>query len=228
MQTWSKAEGTNLEGKCTNWWTSLGGGGSNCQMLERYLVFSVEFCSEVANLLQPTFFWRVFLKLLWLFSSISRVSLLNRNLNTTLVSWRCHIFFPKRSRKWEPQTRRKMRTRCSVCARGQLLLYPWKIDTGYVNNVMTSVTVWEINHNMKTSDHSSQIWGGGGCCFLKSKTGTEAVIRTGRLLSAKSHDSRVAAAVSIFEFISQRSPDRRGDGRHTEQLIIISNICPLI
>lgn len=36
---------------------------------------------------------------------------------------------------------------------------------------------------MKTSDHSSQLWGvvvvvGGCCCLLKSKTGTEAVIRT--------------------------------------------------
>lgn len=62
---------------------------------------------------------------------------------------------------------------------------------------------------MKTSAHSPQIWRGG--YLLKRRDGADTVIRPARLLSAKSGHSRVTA-VSIFEFISQRCPDRRDGG----------------
>lgn len=42
-------------------------------------------------------------------------------------------------------------------AKSQLLLHPWQIDTDDINNIITSVTICEINHNMKTSNHLSWI-----------------------------------------------------------------------
>lgn len=42
-------------------------------------------------------------------------------------------------------------------AKSQLLLHPWQIDTDNINNVITSVTICEINHNMKTSNRLSRI-----------------------------------------------------------------------
>lgn len=86
----------------------------------------------------------------------------------------------------------------------QLLLYPWQIDTDYINNIITSVTICEINHNMKTSNHSS--WISQGCILLRRKKcfwhDDSEDVKT--FTSGRFHCSYVTT-VSIFELISEKS-----------------------
>lgn len=54
-----------------------------------------------------------------------------------------------------------------ICQEPVLLLYPWQIDSDYINCIITPVTRCEINHNMKTSNHWSCI--SHGCILLEEE-----------------------------------------------------------